>query len=267
MHQKQSYIEITSQKGGENDKEAQMTGNKSQRLPMSSRLSSVYRQAPTLFLLALITCLLLLSALVADPAPVRAAEISEADGTKIEQFSVRWLTPDTVDDGNAARLSLVPTDNGNQSVRIALTAALSGQDDYAPGTVRITIPKSIFTYRDGKVAGTMSLSVPKEPSTAGEFSYREEGDSYVITNVQRLSSASQVNQEFTIGGISPFLMNGNPDAYQSAPFQGTLEVTTSKGTKLTKTSNAIDATIDTSEKITSAVLYADSDGKIGRAHV
>ena len=190
------------------------------------------------------------------PAPARATDggASEADsGAKIERVAVAWVTPDTVDDGNPAHLSFAPTGSLGQVISMRLSISLSGEDAYQPGAVRITIPKNILTYRDGSPAGAMTLPYPAAPDDSSEFNYVEDGDSYVLTNTKNVSGASQHEMQFSIRDIVPYLMNGNPDAYTSDPFQAVVEVTTPKGTKLTKASNAIDASIDTSVKLNTSV--------------
>lgn len=67
---------------------------------------------------------------------------------------------------------------------------------FAPGTVKITVPKTILKDRDGKQADHYEMSVPsmeevKEAKDNGEvldkdvlFAYEEEGDQIVITNIR-----------------------------------------------------------------------------------
>ena len=209
------------------------------------RLASILR--------ALVVSLALLCALALAGVPTRAhaAEASagnaEADGVKIESFTTSWMTADTVDDGNPARLSLAPSTDDAFAVRMKLDLALSGQHAHAPGALRITVPKNILTYRDGSAAGTMTLSVPPAPDTSQPFNYTEQGDSYVITNIREIPAVASLHWEFAIEGLVPHLLNGNPAAYQSAPFFGDVELDTRAGVTLTKTSNEIDATFDTSE--------------------
>lgn len=60
-----------------------------------------------------------------------AAIPSELDGSKIEQISVEWITSDTMKD--KSRLSLVPDNDDEFSVRMRLNMALSGEHDYEAG--------------------------------------------------------------------------------------------------------------------------------------
>ena len=207
---------------------------------------------PARLLAAWVAALCALALLFAvGPTAARAADgdVSEADGVKIEHASVSWITPDTVDDGDAAHLSLAPTTDDKQTMSMRLIFSLSGETSYQPGTVRVIIPKNILAYRDGSPAGTLTLPYPAAPDSSREFSYVENDDSYVLTNTGSISGASQHDMQFSIRNIVPHLMNGNPAAYTSDPFQAVVEVTTPKGTKLTKTSNGIDASIDTSVEL------------------
>ena len=178
----------------------------------------------------------------------RAAEPSEADGTKIERVSVEWIT------GNAGqgKLTVAPSTDDPQDVRMRMNVAFSGQHDYDPGTMRLTVPKSIFAYRDGSVAGSMTTSVPEAPDTRALFSYVELDDSYVLTNTRKLSAATSAMFEFTIHDIVPHQMVGNPSAYTSDPFWAKANVTTAQGTVLGLKSNEIKASFDTLEKIVKA---------------
>ena len=178
----------------------------------------------------------------------RATEPSEADGTKIERVSVEWIT------GNAGqgKLTVAPSTDDPQDVRMRMNVAFSGQHDYDPGTMRLTVPKSIFAYRDGSVAGSMTTSVPEAPDTRALFSYVELDDSYVLTNTRKLSAATSAMFEFTIHDIVPHQMVGNPSAYTSDPFWAKANVTTAQGTVLGLKSNEIKASFDTLEKIVKA---------------
>ncbi len=64
--------------------------------------------------------------------------------------------------------------------------AVSGTFEFAPGTVRITIPKSILRNRNGKLSDYYDLSVPMyddpEITSATKYVAKEEGDNIVIYN-------------------------------------------------------------------------------------
>ena len=131
----------------------------------------------------------------------KAAEISEADGTKIESISSSWIYSNNKD----GLLSLDWYNNEEQYVRFRTSYSLSGQHDYDPGMIQITIPKYIFKDRDGKVYGKMSLGVPELPGGDSEFAYYDTGDEYILINVKKIKAASQGFFEGSIKSLIPIL--------------------------------------------------------------
>ena len=185
----------------------------------------------------------------------------ELDGSKIEQISVEWITSDTKEDGDDSRLSLAPSNDDPFDVRMRLNLALSGEHDYEAGDIQVTIPKSIFETRDGKMTGKLSLSVPEAPDSRATFNYTDMGDYYLLTNTRKLAAATSALFEFSLENIVPHTIvdgvkgdnePGYDNVYTSAPFEGTVQVTTHLGNTIAKSSNKIDCAIDTSEKVTSA---------------
>lgn len=191
----------------------------------------------------------------------------ELDGTKIEQISVEWITRDTVEDGDDSRLSLIPSNDEPFNVRMRLNMALSGEHDYEAGDIQITIPKSIFETRDGKPTGKLTLSVPEAPDSRATFNYTDMGDYYLLTNTRKLAAATSAMFEFTMKDIVPHtIVDGMPNdnepgydkTYATAPFEGTVQVTTYLGNTVAKSSNQIDCVVDTSEKVVNATKRAVS---------
>ena len=189
----------------------------------------------------------------------------ELDGTKIEQISVEWITRDTVEDGDDSRLSLIPSNDEPFNVRMRLNMALSGEHDYEAGDIQITIPKSIFETRDGKPTGKLTLSVPEAPDSRATFNYTDMGDYYLLTNTRKLAAATSAMFEFTMKDIVPHtIVDGMPNdnepgydkTYATAPFEGTVQVTTYLGNTVAKSSNQIDCVVDTSEKVVNATKNA-----------
>lgn len=185
----------------------------------------------------------------------------ELDGSKIEQISVEWITRDTKEDGDDSRLSLAPSNDDPFDVRMRLNLALSGEHDYEAGDIQVTVPKSIFETRDGKMTGKLSLSVPEAPDSRATFNYTDMGDYYLLTNTRKLAAATSALFEFSLENIVPHTIvdgvkgdnePGYDNVYTSAPFEGTVQVTTHLGNTIAKSSNKIDCAIDTSEKVTSA---------------
>lgn len=203
--------------------------------------------------------------LLSEKDAAAAAIPSELDGSKIEGISVEWITSDTKEDGDGSRLSLVPDNDDEFSVRMRLNMALSGEHDYEAGDIQVTVPKSIFETRDGKATGTLSLSVPEAPDSRALFNYTDMGDCYLLTNTRKLSAATMAMFEFTLKDLVPHTIvdgvkednvSGNDKVYTSAPFEGTVQVTTHLGNTISMPSNQIDCTIDTAEKVWNASTWA-----------
>lgn len=191
--------------------------------------------------------------LLSEKDAAAAAIPSELDGSKIEGISVEWITSDTTEDGDDSRLSLVPNNDDEFSVRMRLNMALSGEHDYEAGDIQVTVPKSIFETRDGKATGTLSLSVPEAPDSRALFNYTDMGDCYLLTNTRKLSAATMAMFEFTLKDLVPHTI---VDGVASAPFEGTVQVTTHLGNTISMSSNQIDCTIDTKEEVTNASTWA-----------
>lgn len=203
--------------------------------------------------------------LLSEKDAAAAAFPSELDGSTIEKVSVEWITSDTKKDGDDSRLSLVPNNDDEFSVRMRLNMALSGEHDYEAGDIQVTVPKSIFETRDGKATGTLSLSVPEAPDSRALFNYTDMGDCYLLTNTRKLSAATMAMFEFTLKDLVPHTIvdgvktdnaSGYDKVYTSAPFEGTVQVTTHLGNTISMSSNEIYCTIDTAEEVKSASTWA-----------
>ena len=153
----------------------------------------------------------------------------ELDGSKIEQISVEWITSDTKEDGDDSRLSLAPSNDDPFDVRMRLNLALSGEHDYEAGDIQVTIQKSIFETRDGKMTGKLSLSVPEAPDSRATFNYTDMGDYYLLTKTRKLAAATSALFEFSLENIVPHTIvdgvkgdnePGYDNVYTSAPFEG-----------------------------------------------
>lgn len=206
----------------------------------------------------------LFAAPIADPLPAQGDEgsdlPSEGDGSFVNNISVRWMTADSSVPSDAADgvqaianeesvLYQCPSSNASQSVRMRVSYALSGEQDYDAGDVTITIPANIFTNRDGKAEGRMRLSMPENPDTSAEWNYQLVGDSYVITNTRPMSAATQGYMEFLIEDLRP---SDLVDMAESAPFNATIEVVTHAGNLIGLKSDDITARFDTHAEIQSA---------------
>lgn len=194
--------------------------------------------------------------LLSEKDAAAAAFPSKLDGSEIGSISVEWITSDTSDTtegGNDSHLSLVPNNDDEFSVRMRLKMTLSGEHDYEAGDIQVTVPKSIFETRDGKATGTLSLSVPEAPDSRALFNYTDMGDCYLLTNTRKLSAATMAMFEFTLKDLVPHTI---VDGVKTAPFEGTVQVTTHLGNTISMSSNQIDCTIDTKEEVTNASTWA-----------
>lgn len=189
---------------------------------------------------------------------------TSADGTSIDSMSVSWITEDTEghEDNDPKKLTLAPYTNEKFDVRMRVSFQLSGQNDYEPGTIRLTIPKTLIKTRDGKTMGTFTLSVPEAPSDRAAFAYYEQDDSYVLVNMVKLAASTSALFEFSQRDVVPSQVMGNPkktvEGISPATFASALEVTTPKGTTLAR-NDSMTATVETSKQLIedSGILLAN----------
>ena len=178
-------------------------------------------------------------------------KVSEADGTKIEAIRV-----DFVEKEGKSLVREVYNDNSYKHIQARVNFALSGKEDYKPGTIKITIPKHIFRDRQGKLLSISTIAVPKSPDNSGLFSYIEQDGNYIIINNKKLSAATSAMFEVTYRNIVPSEIKDYVTGYKTDKLQPEIEVITHKGTKLSKESNFVQAEVDTSGKLNSTVLKA-----------
>ena len=184
------------------------------------------------------------------------ADSTSAGGNNIERFSIEWRTKDN--DNDAAKLHNVWTDNEEKSVSYKMTYALSGQKDYAIGTVNIKVPKTIFKDRNNKPIGYTEFGVPKAPDMNGYFAYTEVEDGYLITNTKRLTAASSGVIEATIKGLIPTEIKDFASRYKSDFLEASLKVTV-QGGLMRLSSNVLYSDVDTSARVYDAYLRHNTD--------
>ena len=173
----------------------------------------------------------------------------EADGSTIESISTTWITQDSVENGDDALLYVKPQGDTLTNVRMRVNYALSGEHDYEAGDVRITVPASMFVYRDGKVVDTLSIPYPEEPKTSNDFNWTRKGDTYVLKNTRKMQAATKGYIEFEVPDLVPHRVI---DMAQSEPFWASIEITTHRGNSIGLVSNEIWAQLDTEEVVESA---------------
>lgn len=193
------------------------------------------------------------SSLTVHADPGEGSGAVSADGTSIDSLNVKWLTPDTQDDGDPAHLCLCPADNAAQILQAQVDFSMSGEHDYEAGTVKVKIPAWLIRDREGNELGNISMTYAEAPSTASDFNWVREGDDIILTNTKTLSAALQVSFEVRYEGIVPSeIMDDAP----GRDFTAELTVTTAQGGELTKESDPLSDVIDTHVNMTSAIKTA-----------
>ncbi len=167
---------------------------------------------------------------------------STLDGTTIEKLTVKWLDTDQQTNEQT------PTSNTAMSFGARVSFSVSGQNSYNPGDLQITIPLNIFKDRFGKDEGNIDMSVPEDPSQDAVMTYKRVDNKIIVSNTQTLPAGYQGYFDVYFDNVVPSeLVSGQT----SADFGAILNVTTSKGNTLRKTSNTINAKVNTSETVKS----------------
>ena len=172
-----------------------------------------------------------------------------ADGTTIGGIRVEWIVNDDEPYADSL-LTVTPSNDADQMVKARVWFELSGENNYAPGTIRITIPAYIFEDRFEKDYGTIVIPFPEDPSKKDEFNWTKEKNEagewvYVLTNTRTFQSASQAFFEIIFAKLTPHNLI---DMAESDPFNALIEVTT-KNTTISLKSNDITARFDTSSRV------------------
>ena len=188
-----------------------------------------------------------------DDEPVKADESEEdlprsMDDSNIENITVKWITEDTVDNGDDALLYVKPNGSEEQSVRLQINYALSGEHDYEAGDITITIPASIFKKRTGEYTGATIIPFPEAPSKKNDFNWNLVGDNYVLTNTKHMSAATKGYIQIAFDELTPYEL---VDMAQSEPFEAYIQVVTHLGNTIALRSNKITAQFDTEAEIQS----------------
>ena len=100
----------------------------------------------------------------------------QGDGTFIENISAKWITADSVDNGDPELLYRKPNGLESQSVRLQINYALSGEHNYDPGDITITVPAHIFKNCSDQDYGNLIIPYPEDPSKKGDFNWKLVGD-------------------------------------------------------------------------------------------
>jgi len=212
------------------------------------------------------------------------------DGSKIEGISVTWVTQDSTvtADGDPVsqeeladrpHLFVSTTSNKELSLVYKLEVELSGQYDYAPGDIIITLPAQVWHGRkyeetgepgitagvvdESVLLGGMELPVPEAPSTKADFNWQIIDNQYVLTNTRTIGATSSLSFEIAVNGVTPIEL---VDMSESEPISAHCEVVTKKGNTIELNSTPIVAQVDTQASITSAfkegTMYQDRPGSL-----
>ncbi len=228
---------------------------------------------------AIVTLLLLACMLTGQAVGALAEERVQTgtnmlDGSKIEGVKVVWVTRDSTvnNEGQAVsqqelddtdHLYLATNGHGNLSMVYKIEVQFSGQYDYGPGDITITIPAQVWRSRtyeetgtdgetvgvvgEGGLIGKLELPVPQAPSTRSDFNWQLINGNYVLTNTRTIGATSSVSIEASIYGLNPVDI---VDMSESLPITAHCEVVTNLGNTIELTSTPITAQIDTIAKIT-----------------
>lgn len=177
----------------------------------------------------------------------------QGDGTNIESINAKWITLDTVDNDNNSLLYYKPEGTDAFNVRLQINYSLSGEHNYEPGDITITIPENIIRGRTGNYTGEVVLPFPEDPSTKSDFNWKLVNGNLVITNTKRMSAATK---GYIQVGFDNLLPRNVVDMQVSDEFDAYIEVTTHKGNTLALRSNKLTAQFDTE-----ALLREDSVAK------
>ena len=212
---------------------------------------------------------------LAESLPSGQEEVFEMDGSKIEGIDIHWITPDSPKGNNGAavpedilssnqKLFLATKEIADLQMKFQVEVSFSGQFDYAPGDIIITIPAKVWHGRkyenDAGVVdkttyvGGMDLSVPMAPSMAADFSWQLIDGNYVLTNTKTIGATSKAMFQFTITGLSPEKI---VDMSECDPITAHCEVVTNRKNVIQRTSKPITAQIDTYAEIIAS--YKDGE--------
>ena len=187
------------------------------------------------------------------------SDYNEADGNKIESVKLVWNTPDTRDNGKPDDLWLSTRSRTPLSMKFTVQVNLSGQadaGDYEPGAIRITIPRQIWTNRNGQKVGKLDMPIGIKPTPSTDWYYEVDGDNYVLINSKKIGATSNHTFECSFYDIDPLMIvdesvsTGN-DPENPQEWFAHVEALTSEGNTIYMDSNRLTAQIDTGEKITS----------------
>ena len=222
----------------------------------------------------------------AAPALLRGEDESEqytADGITLSKLTVRWMSKSTGESEKAGfdPLVFVPESDTMPNQQWQVDFSLEGKGQVDAGSIEIVVPAYIWKDRYGNEPGHLTLAIPEEPDTTNDFAWRRVNDTIVITNTRALSAASKYMVQGTFrmtypdpNSDIPFdttyvhdmvdIDTVEPSGYEnvgvSDDFYAVMSLTTPRTQEvITRTSNSIYATVDSSVIASAATMAAVQD--------
>lgn len=174
---------------------------------------------------------------------------SAGDAEAVEALAAAWASEDDAEDAEEAILTLVPQDDSELCLQIAISLELSGGEAIEAGALQIVIPSSIFTDAEGAAAGEMELLVPADAEGEAVFSCIEAEEGLVLVNNVALSGEGGLSFEAAIGGLVPsalFEEGQLGGVCISDDFAAEASLALASGGESSAASNSLRASIDTS---------------------
>ena len=140
---------------------------------------------------------------------------TSSDAEQLYTFGAEWSNPSNTNvDNMNDHLEFHPSDCSNQTAMLHLKFELNqsiGDEKIPAEAIQIRVPKYVWKNWDGEFIGTNNISanLPLYPDTkAGMFfSYKEDGDDYVILNNRELSGGTGIELTITYT-VSPWDVPG-----------------------------------------------------------
>lgn len=174
-------------------------------------------------------------------------------GDHIKKLTVKWLSRST-DGGPAGTDTLRVTAALDKlpNFQFQIDFTMEGEGEVEAGGIELRFPASIFKTRDGNEMGELTLSVPEDPDTGSEYTWKRIGDEIVLSNAYAMPVSSKV----MIQGTWRTSVNHRVLTYahemvdkdgggKSDVMKVSMDVRTDEWEEQAE-SNGIDATIDTS---------------------
>ena len=154
------------------------------------------------------------------------------ENARIESLKIHWIAQENPDNQNADDSALSKSGE-NTSISISISGGIS----YAPGAIRITIPKDIWDKSDAVgTIGNLTLSIPELSSQGLDFQYGiNNKNEYEIVNTSLISTKNEIKIWI---GFKETDQNQAIDGTDLVPVELTIEVINPE----IKTRDAEDAT-------------------------